>query len=62
MHSRNSHDVRNTAGPLQGKHLQLFPFLLTDWREWHRLHPGTLVLKPLPGYAERIVQSLSNSW
>jgi hypothetical protein len=42
------------SGPLQGKHLQLFPFLLTDWREWHRLHPGTLVLKPLPGYAERI--------
>jgi Protein of unknown function (DUF3179) len=42
------------SGPLQGKHLQLFPFLLTDWREWHRLHPDTLVLKPLPGYAERI--------
>jgi hypothetical protein len=42
------------SGPLQGKHLALFPFLLTDWREWHRLHPDTLVLKPLPGYAERI--------
>jgi hypothetical protein len=28
--------------------------LLTDWREWRRLHPDTLVLKPLPGYAQRI--------
>jgi len=42
------------SGPLQGEHLQLYPFLLTSWGEWHRLHPGTLVLKPLPGYAERI--------
>lgn len=42
------------AGPLKGKHLKLYPFLLTNWSEWHRLHPATLVLKPLPGYAERI--------
>lgn len=42
------------SGPLQGEHLQLYPFLLTSWHEWHRLHPETLVLKPLPGYAERI--------
>jgi hypothetical protein len=42
------------SGSLRGKHLQLYPFLLTDWREWRRLHPDTLVLKPLPGYAERI--------
>jgi Protein of unknown function (DUF3179) len=42
------------SGPLRGKHLPLYPFLLTDWREWRRLHPDTLVLKPLPGYAERI--------
>jgi len=42
------------SGPLQGQHLKLYPFLLTDWREWQRLHPHTLVLKPLPGYAERI--------
>jgi hypothetical protein len=44
------------SGPLSGKHLQLYPFLLTNWREWHRLHPETQVLKPLPGYAERIPQ------
>src|SRR5690348_17069128 len=42
------------SGPLQGAHLELYPFLLTSWHEWHRLHPDTLVLKPLPGYAERI--------
>jgi hypothetical protein len=42
------------SGPLKGQHLQLFPFLLTSWAEWRRLHPDTLVLKPLPGYAERI--------
>ena len=37
-----------------GEHLQLRPFLLTNWGEWLKLHPDTLVLKPLPGYAERI--------
>jgi hypothetical protein len=42
------------SGPLKGEHLALYPFLLTSWDEWLRLHPATLVLKPLPGYAERI--------
>ena len=42
------------SGPFKGKHLKLYPFLLTDWREWRKQHPRTLVLKPLPGYAERI--------
>jgi hypothetical protein len=44
------------SGPLQGTHLQLYPFLLTSWQEWRRLHPDTLVLKPLPGYADRIAE------
>ena len=44
------------SGPLQGTHLALYPFLLTNWREWRRLHPDTLVLKPLPGYADRIAE------
>jgi hypothetical protein len=44
------------SGPLQGTHLQLYPFLLTSWQEWRRLHPNTLVLKPLPGYADRIAE------
>jgi len=42
------------SGPLQGEHLPLYPFLLTSWGEWRRLHPDTLVLKPLPGYADRM--------
>jgi hypothetical protein len=42
------------SGPLKGEHLKLYPFLLTSWDEWRRLHPHTLVLKPLPGYADRI--------
>ena len=42
------------SGPLKGTHLELYPFLLTDWGEWRRLHPDTVVLKPLPGYADHI--------
>lgn len=42
------------SGPLKGEHLELREFLLTTWEEWLRLHPNTLVLKPLPCYAERI--------
>jgi hypothetical protein len=42
------------SGPLKGRHLTIYPFLLTSWVEWRRLHPDTLVLKPLPGYADRI--------
>jgi len=42
------------SGPLKGEHVKLYPFLLTNWGEWRKLHPDTLVLKPLPGYAERI--------
>jgi hypothetical protein len=42
------------SGPLKGTHLALYPFLLTTWGEWRRLHPNTLVLKPLPGYADRL--------
>ena len=46
--------LKAISGPLQGERLELYPFLLTDWREWHHLHPDTVVLKPLPGYTERI--------
>ncbi len=42
------------SGPLKGAHLKIYPFLLTTWREWRKRHPNTLVLKPLPGYAERL--------
>ena len=42
------------SGPLKGTRLELYAFLRTNWAEWKRLHPGTVVLKPLPGYAERM--------
>jgi hypothetical protein len=42
------------SGPMKGERVKLYPFLLTNWGEWRKLHPDTLVLKPLPGYAERI--------
>jgi hypothetical protein len=42
------------SGPLKGTHLELYPFLETTWSEWHAQHPNTKVLKPLPGYAERM--------
>ena len=31
------------SGPLKGERLELYPFLLTSWEEWRRLHPDTLV-------------------
>ncbi|MEX2261697.1 MAG: DUF3179 domain-containing (seleno)protein [Bryobacteraceae bacterium] len=42
------------SGPLKGTQLEIYSFLRTTWREWKRQHPRTLVLKPLPGYAERM--------
>ena len=42
------------SGPLKGAHLAPYLFLLTTWGEWHKQHPDTLVLKPLPGYADRL--------
>jgi hypothetical protein len=42
------------SGPLKGAHLTLYPFLLTTWGEWRKQHPETFVLKPLPGYADRL--------
>ncbi|MGH9581783.1 MAG: DUF3179 domain-containing (seleno)protein, partial [Bryobacteraceae bacterium] len=42
------------SGPLKGTHLRIYPFLMTTWGEWRKVHPNTLVLKPLPGYAARL--------
>jgi quercetin dioxygenase-like cupin family protein len=42
------------SGPLKGSRLTLYPFVLTTWKAWRTRYPGTTVLKPLPGYAERI--------
>lgn len=45
------------SGPMKGEHVKLYPFLLTNWGEWRKLHPETLVLKPLPGYSERVAET-----
>jgi hypothetical protein len=42
------------SGPLEGTRLALYPFTRTNWAEWSRRHPDTLVLQPLPGYADRL--------
>lgn len=39
-------------GPLKGARLTLYPVVRTTWAEWRRRYPGTMVLEPLPGYAE----------
>jgi len=42
------------SGPLKGGFLELYPFVRTTWKEWRRRYPSTVVLKPLPGYDERM--------
>lgn len=42
------------SGPLKGARLELYPFVRTSWKEWRRRYPNTVVLKPLPGYDERM--------
>jgi hypothetical protein len=42
------------SGPLEGSVLDLYPFVRTTWKEWRRRYPSTIVLKPLPGYDERM--------
>jgi hypothetical protein len=39
-------------GPLKGARLTLYPAVRTTWGEWRRRFPHTLVLEPMPGYAE----------
>ena len=41
-------------GPLKGTRLTLYPVVRTTWAEWRKRYLHTMVLKPLPGYAERM--------
>jgi quercetin dioxygenase-like cupin family protein len=41
-------------GPLKGTRLKLYPVVRTTWAAWRKQYPHTVVLKPLPGYAERM--------
>jgi hypothetical protein len=54
-----------TSGPLKGTRLDVYPFLLTQWGEWRKQHPDTLVLKPLPGYVDHMAgmnKFISQQW
>ena len=42
------------SGPLKGSKLTLYPFIFTTWKAWRTRNPNTTLLKPLPGYAERM--------
>jgi hypothetical protein len=50
-------------GPLKGRQLTPYPFIRTTWGEWKRQYPGTLVMQPLAGYAQRmpLMHQLSRS-
>ena len=39
-------------GPLKGRRLQIYPFLITTWKEWRDRHRNTLVMVPVPGLEE----------
>ena len=41
-------------GPLKGTRLKLYPSVRTTWAAWRTRYPHTMVLRPLPGYAERM--------
>jgi hypothetical protein len=36
-------------GALKGQHLEIYPFLITTWKEWRDRHRDTLVTVPVPG-------------
>ena len=39
-------------GTLKGRRLDIYPFLITTWKEWRERHPDTLVMEPVPGFEE----------
>jgi hypothetical protein len=42
------------SGPLKGKTLTLYPFIMSTWKEWRTRYPNTAILEPAPGYMERV--------
>ena len=42
------------SGPLKGRKLTLYPFILSTWKAWRTKYPHTTILAPMPGYAERV--------
>jgi hypothetical protein len=45
---------RAISGPLEGRKLTLYPFIMTTWKVWRTRYPNTTILQPQPGYMERI--------
>jgi hypothetical protein len=39
-------------GPLKGRRLDIYPFIITTWKEWRARHPETLAMTPVPGLTE----------
>ncbi len=39
-------------GPLKGRRLEIYPFLITTWKEWRDRHRNTLAMVPVPGLEE----------
>ena len=43
-------------GPLKGRRLAIYPFVISTWSEWRSEHPETLVLAPVPQDVEFVPQ------
>jgi len=43
-------------GTLKGRRLEIYPFLITTWKEWRERHPKTIVMTPVPGLEELYAQ------
>jgi len=41
-------------GPLKGNTLTLYDFVLTTWKEWRTRYPNPQLMKPMPGYMDRL--------
>jgi len=39
-------------GTLKGQRLEIYPFLITTWKEWRERNPNTVVMEPVPGFEE----------
>jgi len=45
-----------TEGKLKGRHLEIYPFVITSWKAWRQRYPETLVMLPVPGLAEQYAE------
>ena len=45
-----------TEGKLKGRHLEIYPFVITSWKAWRARYPETLVMLPVPGLSEEYAE------